>query len=130
MIIKINLVVGDFFKSSSSIIPTSNDADELITWLRSKSQLLSLLRDKCRELRISAASVVRAVITRWTAHYLAYQQLLELRPALQSLVLDGSCHPPNQSVFIKGPTALKNKAKVMIEIINNRNFWGILTSYG
>lgn len=69
---KINLVVGDFFESHSTLLSTSTYADELITWLQSKSQVLALLCGKCRELRLNVASVLRAVITRWTAHYLAY----------------------------------------------------------
>lgn len=126
--VQINLVVGDLFKSNSSLLPVSASADELITWLRSKSQILALLREKCRELNVSATSVIRAVITRWTAHYLAYRRLLDLRPALQSLALDDSCRPSTESVFVKGPVASKNKANAMIEIINNTAFWRCLAS--
>ena len=120
---KINLVVGDFFKSHSTLLSTSTHADELITWLRSKSQVLALLRGKCHELRLNVASVLRAVITRWTAHYLAYHRLLELHRALQLLVIEDLCRSPATSVFVKGPTTLKNKALAMIQIINNAAFW-------
>ena len=126
---QINLVVGDFFKSDSGLIPTSASADELITWLRSKSQLLALLRNKCRDLNLHASSIIRAVITRWTAHYLAYKRLLELRLALQSLTIDDSCRPPGASVFIKGPLASKRKGAAMVSIINNEVFWKGLASY-
>lgn len=125
---QVNLVVGDLFKLNSCLLPMSGQADELIAWLRSKSQILALLREKCRELRVNSASVIRAVITRWTAHYLAYRRLLDLRKPLQSVVLDDSCRPLNESVFVKGPTASKNKAKTMISIINNDQFWRQLTS--
>jgi hypothetical protein len=66
---QINLVVGDLFKSNSSLLSESASADELITWLQSKSQLL---RDQYQELRLGTTSVIRAVITQWTTHYLAY----------------------------------------------------------
>ena len=123
MVAQINLVVGDFFKSNSAIVPISTTADELITWLRSKSQILAQLREKCRELRLNAVSVIRAVLTRWTAHYLAYRRLLDLRPALQSIALDDSCRHPNESIFIKGPPDSKNKARAMMGVIDNHGFW-------
>lgn len=124
---QINLVVGDFFKSKSTLIPTSASADKLITWLRSKSQILALLRDKCRDLGLHASSIIQAVITHWTAHYLAYKQLLELQRALQTVALEDSCRAPGASVFIKGPAASKRKASTMVELISNNNFWMNLT---
>ena len=125
---KINLVVGDFFKSHSTLLATSTLADELITWLWSKSQILALLRGKCRELALGAASILRAVITRWTAHYLAYRRLLDVHRALQSMVLEDACRPPASSFFIKGPAASKTKARTMIEIIGDNNFWAHLAA--
>ena len=103
-------------------------ADELITWLRSKSQILALLRGKCRELGLTGASILRAVITQWTAHYLAYRRLLDLHRALQSLVLEDECRPLTNSVFIKGPAASKAKARAMMKIVVDNDFWGNLAA--
>ena len=125
---QINLIVGDFFKSTSTLIPTSASTDKLITWLRSKSQVLALLCDKCRDLKLHTSSIIQAVITRWTAHYLAYKRLLELQWALQTLKIEDLCRPPGASVFVKGPAASKRKATAMVELIGNHKFWRNLAS--
>ena len=70
---KINLVVGDFFKSQKGeMAKWSKKASNLITWLHSKTIILSHLRQLHIEAGLTARAVIRAVLTRWMAHYMAY----------------------------------------------------------
>ena len=47
----------------------TNDATELITWLRSKTQVLVLLREVQARLGENAVkAVIRAFLTQWMAH--------------------------------------------------------------
>ena len=73
---QINLVVGDIFTSDSDLLEYTDSAAEFITWLRSKTFVLGKL----------PYAVLRAVLTRWTAHYNAYRRLLELYIPLKLLV--------------------------------------------
>ncbi|SJK98740.1 uncharacterized protein ARMOST_02009 [Armillaria ostoyae] len=69
---EINLIVRDYFKADQDFLLYSPLATELITWLRSKTFLLALIREAQLRKGASMVTVIRAVITRWTAHYLAF----------------------------------------------------------
>lgn len=72
-----NLIVGDFFKSDTEFLQYTDKATELIGWLWGKTYILALREvQQTNSLRVLA--VIRAVLTRWTAHYLAYRRLLEI----------------------------------------------------
>ncbi|KAG1720850.1 ribonuclease H-like domain-containing protein [Suillus lakei] len=97
---QINLVVGDYYKvpSTSLFIQYTKKATDLITWLRSKTIVLSMLRDIQKALNLANPSqtqrvlgVICAVLTRWTVHYLTFQRLLDLRATLDILVDVPSC---------------------------------------
>ncbi len=75
---QINLIVGDYFKVNQGFLKYSTLATELITWLRSKTFLLVLIWEVQKEKGLQVITVIQAVITRWTGHYLAYRHLLEL----------------------------------------------------
>ena len=101
-------------------------ADDLITWLRSKTMVLALICDACRMLDGNIpSSVIHAVITRWTAHYLAYNRLISLRPALVMVATnDSTCIALNlNSNIITRNAAAKGKAEQMIAAIMNLRFW-------
>ncbi|KAG1883224.1 hypothetical protein F4604DRAFT_1575833, partial [Suillus subluteus] len=92
---KINLIVGDYFKSSGGTVylAYSKKASDLISWLQSKTLVLATLRDIQLALNSTNPSrphcvlaVIRAVLTRWTTHYLAFRRLLDLKLALNILV--------------------------------------------
>jgi hypothetical protein len=88
---QINLIVGDYFKCTISIHSQyTNQATELITWLRSKTQVLGMMRDIQIAMSESnqqpALAVIRPVITRWTAHYLAYKRLLNIKWVLENMI--------------------------------------------
>ena len=55
------------------------------SWLRGKTYVLALLHDVQQTNSLHVLAVIRAVLIRWTAHYLAYRRLLEIRLSLQSL---------------------------------------------
>ena len=61
---QINLVVGDYFKSKTSVLVFADDGMELISWLRSKTQILALMRDVQARLDEEAVeTVICAVLT-------------------------------------------------------------------
>lgn len=68
-------------------------------------------------------SVIRAVLTRWTSHYLAYRRLYELRHALQGLADTDSRRPEDERVVIFGDANSKRKARLMVGIIQDPSFW-------
>ena len=74
-----NLIVGDYFKAETIFVTHSKLACELITWLCSKTTILAHLRDVQCRYRKSPITIIRAVLTRWMAHYLAFRRLLELK---------------------------------------------------
>lgn len=79
---QINLIVGDYFKVDKGFLRYSHQATELITWLRSKTYVLALIKQTQHDLKLNQVSVIRPVLTRWTSHYLAFRRLLELKPCL------------------------------------------------
>ena len=104
-------------------------ADNLITWLRSKTMVLALISEACHSLEGNVpSSVIRAVITRWTAHYLAYDRLIALRPALRMVVSNDTSRAESNlpSKIITGNTGAKEKAKQMMAVIGNTQFWDSL----
>ena len=75
---------------------------------------MALISDACKALEGNIpSSVIRAVITRWTAHYLAYDRLIALQPALDMVVSNDNARIRSQmgSKIITGNTAAKQKAE-------------------
>lgn len=106
---QINLIVGDYFKVVSGVFTTyTKKATKLIAWLRSKSRVLTLLHEIQRGIclmngsNIKILSVIRAVITRWTAHYLAFQRLLDLKQTLEILVSHKKEAPNGSKIIVAG----------------------------
>ena len=129
---QINLIVGDYFKcKSSTFIKISENATELITWLRSKTFVLASLRELQLEANQPALTVIRAVLTRWTAHYLAYSRLLALEPHLKALVSKDLIKGEQNSQLIIGDARSKAKAREAISIIidHGNTFWNGLRGY-
>ena len=83
--------------------------------------MLVLLRAK------NAKAVIRAALTRWTAHYMAYHRLLELRPKMLSIVYDDESLPANQKLITIGDAKAKAKARHMISVIQDALFWHAIT---
>jgi len=89
-------------------------ASELITWLRSKTLVLGHL----------PYAVLRAILTRWTAHYCAYRRLLQLYTALITIALkDTTIANERERIMITGEASSQRKARDMVAIIQNPLFW-------
>lgn len=125
---KINLVVGDYFKSETSVLVFADQATELIAWLRSKTQVLALLREVQARFGdgIAVKAVIRAVLTRWTAHYQAYARLLDLRSVLMMVVDADERLLEKDRRVVAGDTKSKKKATGMVALIRNDTFWRAL----
>ncbi|KAF4622376.1 hypothetical protein D9613_009287 [Agrocybe pediades] len=127
---QINLIVGDYFKTKGTEFLTyAQQANELITWLRSKTALLGLIREELTRRNKPALSVIRPVPTRWTAYYLAYNRLLLLRKPLENIVEDDESRPPRERHVIQPShdTSTREKATRMVSIIKNETFWHAIT---
>ena len=73
-------------------------------------------------------SVIRAVLTCWTAHYLAFRRLLDLRITLDILVKQER-ERGNDAKIVTGDAASRRKAKEMIELIDDPLMWHTLARY-
>jgi hypothetical protein len=123
---QVNLIVGDYFKVDKGFLRWSKQATELITWLRSKTYVLALIREVQLQNGITAAAVICAVLTRWTAHYLAYSRLIQLSPTLKLLVQQDEMRATPNSRLITGDKKAKEKARRMVKLIKNEVFWKAL----
>jgi len=71
----------------------------------------------------TALAIIRAVLTRWTAHYQAYKRLLELKATLQMLVSAEATRPESKKMIITGDKKAKDHATEMLDVIMNSRFW-------
>jgi hypothetical protein len=124
-------VVGDYFKSKAEALEFTDEISDLIAWLRSKTLILALLRDVQMALLggTGIKAVIRAVLTRWTMHYLAYRRLRELRNVIITVVEDDERKPIKDSQVVTGDTKAKEKARKMVKVIKNPRFWNALSMY-
>ena len=122
-----NLVVGDYFRDQKELIPWTKQATELIGWLCSKSLVLAMLHKVREQAGLPALSVLRAVLTRWTAHYMAFCCLLKLHTALVGVIAaDEMQVEPAKKTFITGDAKAHAKAKEMVRIVKDPVFWHTL----
>ena len=76
-------------------------------------------------------AIIRAVLTRWTAHYLAYDRLLDLRKMLiRTVDTDELRLEKDRCVVAPGDAKSKKKAMAMVKLIRNETFWRGLLRYG
>ncbi|KAI0083543.1 hypothetical protein BDY19DRAFT_900168, partial [Irpex rosettiformis] len=123
------LVVVDYFKCSADIFVYSTQADQVIAWLRSKTFVLSLLRQLQQRLNPGSTplSIIRAVPTRWTSHFLAYRRLVKLRYTIMTAIQQDELLPVSQSQLITGNSVAQAKAKEMISYMKDDRFWNAIT---
>ena len=126
-----NLIVGDYFKTETTFVQYSKMACDLISWLRSKTYVLAGLRDIQIQSGKMPLTAIRPVITRWTAHYLAFRCLLELKLPLWALINQDAMAPSGQQILVPlgSMAANKRKAREMVAIIENPTFWLSLDRY-
>lgn len=112
----------------SFFLECAEKANLVITWIRSKTQVLALIRDTQTAMLATnplarVIAPIRPVITRWTAFYLAYCRLLELKWVLDILLQN------NKARLLSGTTAARRKAQEIIEIMSSSSFWMGLLRY-
>jgi len=74
-------MVYDYFAQPSTLILLGyvDTVTELITWLQSKTFFLGLIHAiQAHNVSLKLLAIIHAVLTCWTAHYLAFKWLLEL----------------------------------------------------
>jgi hypothetical protein len=117
-------VVGKYFKSNSDVLKYADDATQLITWLRSKTLILAKIRKVFIDSKARPLAVIRAVLTRWTSHYMAYRRLLDLRLALDAVVANDALQSRDEDkTVVTGDAKAKRKALQMVKIIKDPLFW-------
>jgi hypothetical protein len=91
---------------------------DLITWLRSKTQVLALLCEIQMASMGKTLAIIRAVLTQWLTHYLAYRHLLEVRPMLELLVAKHET-----TLLVSGKRPAREKTATAIATIKDATFW-------
>ncbi|KAG1727642.1 ribonuclease H-like domain-containing protein [Suillus paluster] len=119
-----NLIVSDLFKVKDDYGIYGDMAQELITWLCSKTCVLTSLHEIQMATIGKMLTVLRAVLTHWMSHYLAYRRLLELRPALELLVTKHEAH-----LISGGDARSRRKTQTAIATIKNATFWHALARW-
>ncbi|KAG1752181.1 hypothetical protein EDB19DRAFT_1627844, partial [Suillus lakei] len=112
------LIVGDLFKAKDDYGQYGDLAQELITWLRSKTHILALLCELQMSTVGKTLAIIRAVLTRWLSHYLAYQRLLDVRPSLELLIAKHEAE-----IRSTGDARSRAKTSAAIATIKNPTFW-------
>ncbi|EKM58875.1 uncharacterized protein PHACADRAFT_85843 [Phanerochaete carnosa HHB-10118-sp] len=124
---QINLVVGDYFKKSGAkFLEASAEADQVIRWLHSKTQVLAILRKVQEEQGVlSPLTVICTVLTCWISHYLAYRRLLDLKNWITQVVSQdrGRVEAGQESQLVTGDREAKEKANETLAIIDKAIFW-------
>lgn len=120
-------MVGDYFALKTDILSQTEDASELITWLRSKTLVLGLLKDVQLQGNQRPLAVIRAVLTRWTCHFRAYERLLLLKNSLLSIVYADEAKINGDKLIVTGDAKAKAKSIAMCKVIKKPYFWTALT---
>jgi hypothetical protein len=120
---QINLVVGNYLACETLFVSISREASELISWLRGRTFVLASIRETQASLNKAAISVLRIILTRWTAQFLAYRRLLDLRQSLEIIATQEENRADDQKLIIKGRREAKEQARKMLKLIQNPDFW-------
>lgn len=125
---KQNLIVGDYFKATgAAFLSVATLANDLISWLRSKPQVLGLIKQIATQRSEAALSIMRAVPTRWTAFHLAFRRLLRLQPSILAAVNEDESRIATQRLIIQGDSRSKARAKAMVELTRSQALWSGLS---
>jgi hypothetical protein len=101
-----------------------------VYWLASRQNyVLVLLRAIQETNSLHISSVIRAVLTHWTAHHLAYRRLLEIRLSLQILVENDEKLELRNQQLLPGDASAWEGSRKNIAVIKNNGFWNALARY-
>lgn len=103
----------------------ANMAIELITWLRSKTILIGVIKELSPG---TGLSVLRPFPTRWTAYFLSFDRILIVRPYLSAAIASDAIKPQDEKIVIQGDAKAKAKATKMVAIASNSLFWNKLAN--
>ncbi|KAF5353370.1 hypothetical protein D9756_007868 [Leucocoprinus leucothites] len=120
---QINLVVSDYFKCGCDFLEYTDMAKSLITWIQSRTMLLGLIQEEQIRQNKRPTTIIRPVLTRWTAHLHAYERLLDTEGVLTAVVATEMGKADADRLFVTGSGKSKEKAISMINIIQNPIFW-------
>ncbi|XP_006460996.1 hypothetical protein AGABI2DRAFT_70302, partial [Agaricus bisporus var. bisporus H97] len=121
---QINLIVGDYLKSNNGLLNCIDQAHDLISWLRSKTLILALIRDAQSASHQPTTSVIRPVLTRWTSHLRAFERLESLENVLRSIISNDLVKLQDQrQIFNIGDRKTQAKADKMGGLIQDGHFW-------
>ena len=97
--------------------------------MRSKKIVLALLRQSQIAANGHVLTVLRAIITRWTAHFHAYDRLLLIQEHLRIIVYQDAALSSNLKKIVQGDARAKARAAEMCELIKTAVFWTFLARY-
>ncbi|KAF5386718.1 hypothetical protein D9615_002122 [Tricholomella constricta] len=117
---QINLVVSDIFKVKGVFIKCIEGAIEVIKWFNNHSRTLGMLKEVQRQKLLKVLALILPALTRWTSHYLAICQLLDLKVVFKQLLLDS-----RETVLCCAgkKTKAKLEAEVIIGVLEGWDFW-------
>nr|CAG8612558.1 9116_t:CDS:2 [Entrophospora candida] len=81
-----NLIVGEIFKESSSLVVSSEKAIQIISFLNRSVYFMAKLRDEQKFKYNKYFALLLPCATRWNSHYHCYSSLLRTKFALKMLV--------------------------------------------
>ncbi|KAI4519678.1 hypothetical protein K525DRAFT_205497 [Schizophyllum commune Loenen D] len=121
---QLNLVVYDYVhRAGDWISETLSKCAIIINWFTSHKRALSMLMDEERrspEQWTRLKTFIRAVITRWTTHYLSVRRMAELREVLQVLAIVRR----SQLLLAGGEKQEQiDAADGVIKIVEDGSFW-------
>ncbi|KAH9848417.1 hypothetical protein C2E23DRAFT_739372, partial [Lenzites betulinus] len=116
----VRLTVGDYLKVKTPAIGVLDIALEVIKWFNNHTGALSILRQQQQKQDGKVLALVRPAPTRWTAHYLSANRLLELERALRIIVLESK---ERLLVCAGKERAQTDKARTLIGHLETPQFW-------
>lgn len=116
-------MVGDILSHSGQLIDTADNAISIIKWMLQHSYLLGLLHQEQVLNGVKPRSLILAVLTRWTSHFLSFRSLLSESRSIRSL----AARNPEAFRASAGRSPEKKKeVEVILKNIEDPNFWNQL----
>ncbi|KZV78136.1 hypothetical protein EXIGLDRAFT_784260 [Exidia glandulosa HHB12029] len=117
---QIQLIFGDLLKSDSALKDLFEQVESVVKWFLNHSWPLAQLFAEQETMRCTALALIKAVITRWTAHYCSAVRLLDVSKAMRSLVIKKEKELV-ESVGKKRET--QDVARKVMRIVKDEAFW-------
>jgi hypothetical protein len=117
---KINLILGDYYKTNSDITALVDHANEIIKWFNNHSFALGLLNGEQMSMFHKILALILPVVMRWTSHFCSLSRLLEISKALKVTAMK---HEDKLLVAAGKGRRAKDKARKILDRISNDTFW-------